>query len=109
MRSQVESCDLPAQAAVDEALGQFQEEVAFQGSLPDEVVVVGLGGYIDRPGADGLAKRAAGLIRGVVDIEEVDLAVAQGADTTAEAALAAARLATARTTVFHEGAAGHRG
>ena len=107
-RSSRASCQ--SQAVVDEALGQLQEEVALHGGegafdveavveeavedgLADEVVVVGLGRDVQRPGAEGLAAAAAGLVLGVVDVEVGHLAVGQGADTTVEGALAAAALA----------------
>jgi hypothetical protein len=119
---QVELSDLPAQAVVDEAFGQLQEEVAFHGGTSaldveaileeaiqdggtDEAVVVGLGRHVEGPGAEGLAAGAAGPVLGVVDVEIGHLAVSQGADTTVEAALAAAVLAAGRAGVRLRGAA----
>src|SRR5206468_496842 len=69
---QVEAGQLPAQAVVDEAVGQLQQEVALQGGLglldveavvqqavedglADGGVVVGLGRHVEGPGAEVLA------------------------------------------------------
>src|SRR5262249_61509135 len=112
-----------AQAGVDEAFGQVQQEVAFDRSagaldveavvddavedgLADGLVVVGLWGHVQRPATEGLATAAARLVLGVVDIEEGHLAAGQGADTTAQAAFAAGAVAAVRGRgVFWLGAA----
>src|SRR5581483_5364395 len=122
MRRQVELRDLPAQAVVDEALRQRQQEIAGhrgQGALDIEaigedavedggahaLVVVGLGRHGQRPRAEVPAARAAGLVLRIVDVEVGDLAVGQGADTTVEGALAAAEFATAGAGVAQASAA----
>src|SRR5262245_31689419 len=122
MGQQVELGDLPAQAVVDEALRQHQEEVtshggegaldveavfedALQHGSSDQAVVVGLGRDGKRPGAEELAAAAARLVLGVVDVEVGDLAVGQRADTTVEGAFAAAVLAAGGAGVTLGGAA----
>src|SRR5438445_28682 len=71
------------------------QKEAVQDGLPDLVVVVGLGRYLQGPGAEGLAAAAARLVLCVVDVEPGFLAVGQGADLAAQAADATAGLATA--------------
>jgi len=122
VRGQVELSDLPAQTVVDEALRQWQSEVASQGSEgaldveaifedavedggSDAVVVVGLGRDIHRPGAKILAAAAARLILGVVDIEVSHLLESQGAEATVEGAFAVAALTALRTGMGFGGAA----
>jgi hypothetical protein len=122
VRRHVDLADLPAQAVVDEALGQLQEEVSFhrgagaldveavaedavEDGLADLAVVVGLGRDVQRPGAEVLAAAAAGLVLGVVDVEPGFLTVGQGADTTVKVPLAVAGLATVRAGVTLGGAA----
>src|SRR5439155_7923770 len=66
----------------------FEDTV--EDGLADGAVVVGLGRDVQRPGVEGLAATAAGLVLGLVDVEPGFLPVGQGTDTTVEAALAAA-------------------
>src|SRR5262249_44261601 len=75
-----------------------------QDRLADLVVVVGLGGDVQRPGAEGLAAITASLVLGGVDVEGGHLAVGQPVNTTVEAALAAAVPATAGARVGLGGA-----
>jgi hypothetical protein len=101
---------LPVEAVVDEASGQVQKEVTPHGGAgaldveavieqavedggADPVVVIGLGGDVEGPGAEVPAAGASGAILGVTDVEVSLLAVSQGSDTTAEGPLAPAALA----------------
>jgi hypothetical protein len=127
MHGHVELGDPPAQAVVDEALREFQAEVSPQGSKgghrdsgrdveavledavedggADEVVVVGFGRDIQRPGAKGLAAGTPGLVLGVVDIEPSLLPVGERADTTKEGAFTTTALAAMGAGVGLGGAA----
>src|SRR5262249_13201001 len=104
------------QAVVDEALGEAKQEVALEGAqgaldveavvkeavedgLADGLVVVGLLGDVQRPGAEVLAAAAAGLVFCVTDIEPGLLAVGEGPDAAVAAADAAAAFAAARAGV----------
>jgi len=87
---------LPAQAVVDETLGECDEEVplhsslslldveavveqAVEDSLADGGVVIGLLGDIQGPGAEVVAAGAASLILSVGDFHPGDAMVGQGA------------------------------
>jgi hypothetical protein len=112
---------LPVQAVVDEATGEFEQEVTLPGQagafdvatvvqeaveddLADGVVVVGLGRDARRAGAEGLAARAGGLVLCLVDVQPGDPAVSQGADAAVKAADAAALLAAVGAGVVLGGA-----
>jgi len=88
---------LPAQAVVDEAVGECDEEVARHGglglldveavaqqavedSLADVGVIVGLGGHVQRPGAEELAAAAAGLVLCVGDLQPGEAVVGGGTE-----------------------------
>jgi hypothetical protein len=71
-------------------------EDAFKHGGADLVVVVGFGRDRKGPGTEGLAAAAARLVLSVVDIEESNLAVSEGTDTTMAEAFAAAAFAAAR-------------
>src|SRR5262249_34715455 len=94
---QFQAGQLPAQAVVDEAVGEAHEEVALHGSpglldveavvqqavqdgLADGGIVVGLGGHVQGPGAEVLAAAAAGAVLCVGDLQPGHPAVGQGAD-----------------------------
>jgi hypothetical protein len=108
--------DRPWRAVVDEAAGQFQQEVALhagpgafdvesvveeavEDGCADGLVVIGLRGHVQGPGAEIPPARAAGAVFGVMDVEASLLAVSQRADTTAEMAFAPAALAAGRARV----------
>src|SRR5262249_55806506 len=65
------------------------------------------GRAVQRPGAEGFAAAAPRLVLGVVDVEVGFLPVGQGANTTAEAALAPAGGAAVRAGVGLGGTADH--
>jgi hypothetical protein len=102
---QVQAAQLPAQAVVDEAVGEDDEEVALQSrfglrdveavaqqavedGLANGGVVVGLGGHVQRPGAEELAAAAAGLVLCVGDLQPGHAPVGEGAESAAQDALA---------------------
>jgi len=118
----VERLERPAPAVREEALGQLEAEVAPPGGAgalegeavvqeavahgsADEAVAVGLGRHAQRPGAEGRPAAAAGLVRGVGDVEEGHLAVSQRAATTLEGALAPPALAASGAGIAPGGAA----
>ena len=111
VRGQIQAGQLPAQAVVDEAVGQRQQEVASQGGLglldveavvqqavqdglTDGGVVVGLGRHVQRPGAEVLAAAAAGAVLCVGDLQAGAAVVGQGANATPEGAFAVPQAAT---------------
>src|SRR5262249_39352988 len=103
--------ELPAQAIVDKAGRQFQEEVAAQGvadafdtqvvlqeavedGFADGIAILGLGFDAFDLGAEGSATSAAGAVFGGGDVQEQDGAVGEAADGTGVGGLAAAARAT---------------
>jgi hypothetical protein len=95
VRRQVQAGQLPTQAVVDEALGEFDEEVtlhsglslrdveavveqAVENGLADRGVVVGLLGYVQGPGAEGMATSTTGLIFCIADFQPGDAVICQG-------------------------------
>src|SRR5262249_57246428 len=110
---EVELGDLPAQAVVDEAGRQLQQEVAAHGlagaldveavfketvedGAADGVVVIGLGRDVGRVGAKGLAAGAARPVLCVGELEPDDAPVGEGADAASEQAAALAGSAAGR-------------
>ena len=107
---QIETGQLPAQAVVDETIGDCHEEVALQGGLglldveavaqqavehglADGGVIVGLGRHVQRPGAEILAAATAGAVLCVGDLQPGDAPVGEGAEPAAQDALAVAAAA----------------
>ena len=109
--AQVQARHLPAEAVVDEAVGQRHQEVAphcglglldveavAQQAIEDRLsnggVVVGLGGHVQGPGAEILAAATAAAVLCVGDLQPGDPAVCQGADAAVQEAFAVALAAT---------------
>jgi hypothetical protein len=114
----------PVQAVVEEAAGQFQQEVPFHGrygpldveaiveaaledGLADEVVVFGLGGDPGHARAKVLAAVAAGGVLGVEDVQPDDLPVGQRPNK-AVLLVSAVTVAAARRAGIALGLAAHR-
>jgi len=109
--AQVQARHLPAEAVVDEAVGQRHQEVAphrglglldveavaqqaIEDGLSNGGVVVGLGGHVQGPGAEILAAATAAAVLCVGDLQPGDPAVRQGADAAVQEAFAVAPAAT---------------
>src|SRR5262249_25537547 len=121
VRRQVDLADLPVEAVVEKAIGQFEMEIAPQGlaqsfhahavveqPVDDRVAdTVGVfGPRLDPRKAcpEGLAAGAAGAVFSHLDFQDDDLAISDVADAAGMHRLAAAALATTRTGEGHRGA-----
>ena len=108
---QVDAGQLPAQAVVEKAVGEADEEVTLHGSLglldveavahqavqdglSDGGIVVGLLGHIQGPGAEILAAATAGLVLCVGDLQPGHRMVKQSAEPTVQDAFAVSPAAT---------------